>query len=45
MGFVVDPERVIMPVSMFSQMYIDITTDAEKPLSFVRKLNNAPCVV
>ena len=45
MGFVVDPERVIMPVSVFSRTYIDITTDVEKPLSFIRKLNNAPCVV
>ena len=33
-----------MPVSAFSRTYIDITT-AEKPLPFVRKLIEAPCVV
>ena len=43
MGFVVDPERVIMPVSTFSRTYIDITADTEKPLTFVCKLTNAPC--
>ena len=45
MGFIVDPERVIMPVSVFSWTYIDITMDAEKPLSFVCELNNAPRVI
>ena len=45
MGFIVDPERVVMPVSAFYRMYIDITADAEEPLPFTCKSNNAPCVV